>query len=225
AVSTKNIYICDDGRVLLDNFSHCISLISDGKLRRQIYDFDDDLKDEILYLAPEIIFQSADGYNMKSDIYSLGITACELANGTHSYANLDYTNILLIKVQGVQPYLLDQTQLSTEILEQPDKHNEPFINEIKKRRYSKDFHSFVSCCVATHLNYRCSVDELQTHSFMKQAKKMSNDLHHFVDEITKITGSQLEQQRSQNNDNIQLIGDIFGNMDHSNKEHTPTWEF
>jgi hypothetical protein len=29
----------------------------DGKLRRQIYDYTDDLKDEILYLAPEIIYQ------------------------------------------------------------------------------------------------------------------------------------------------------------------------
>jgi len=29
----------------------------DGKLRRQIYDYTDDLKNEILYLAPEIIYQ------------------------------------------------------------------------------------------------------------------------------------------------------------------------
>ena len=59
AISSKNIYLCDDGRVLLDNFSHCISMVSpyDGKIRRQIYDYTDDLKDEILYLAPEIIYQ------------------------------------------------------------------------------------------------------------------------------------------------------------------------
>ncbi len=29
----------------------------DGKLKRQIYDYTDKLKDQILYLAPEIIFQ------------------------------------------------------------------------------------------------------------------------------------------------------------------------
>ena len=29
----------------------------DGRLRRQIFDYTDDLKDEILYLAPEIIYQ------------------------------------------------------------------------------------------------------------------------------------------------------------------------
>jgi hypothetical protein len=29
----------------------------DGKLRRQIYDYTDSLKDQILYLAPEVIYQ------------------------------------------------------------------------------------------------------------------------------------------------------------------------
>ena len=59
AIASKNIYLCDNGRVLLDNFSHCISMISpfDGKLRRQIYDYTDSLKDQISYLAPEVIYQ------------------------------------------------------------------------------------------------------------------------------------------------------------------------
>ncbi len=58
-IASKNIYLYDHGRVVLDDFSHCISMISpfDGKLRRQIYDYTDDLKDVILYLAPEIIYQ------------------------------------------------------------------------------------------------------------------------------------------------------------------------
>ena len=59
AVASKNIYLCDNGRVLLDDFSHCISMISplDGKLRRQLHEYTDKLKDQILYLAPEVIFQ------------------------------------------------------------------------------------------------------------------------------------------------------------------------
>ncbi|CAF3903044.1 unnamed protein product [Rotaria sordida] len=59
AVAPKNIYLCGDGRVLLDNFSHCISMISpyDGKLRKQIYDYTDKLKDQILYLVLEVIIQ------------------------------------------------------------------------------------------------------------------------------------------------------------------------
>lgn len=59
AVASKNIYLCENGRVLLDNFSHCISMISpfDGKLRRHLHEYNDQLKDQILYLAPEVIFQ------------------------------------------------------------------------------------------------------------------------------------------------------------------------
>ena len=29
----------------------------DGKLRRQLHDYTDNLKDQILYLAPEVIYQ------------------------------------------------------------------------------------------------------------------------------------------------------------------------
>ncbi len=59
AIATKNLYLYGDGRVLLDNFSHCISMISpfDGKLRRNIYDYTDKFTDQILYLAPEVIYQ------------------------------------------------------------------------------------------------------------------------------------------------------------------------
>jgi len=58
-IASKNIYLYGDGRVLLDNFSNCISMISpcDGKLRRQIYDYTDQLKDQILYLGPEVVYQ------------------------------------------------------------------------------------------------------------------------------------------------------------------------
>jgi hypothetical protein len=39
----------------------------DGKIRRQIYDYTDDLKDEILYLAPEIIYQVYQNFYLKSN--------------------------------------------------------------------------------------------------------------------------------------------------------------
>ncbi|CAF1273562.1 unnamed protein product [Rotaria sordida] len=96
-ISSKNIYLCDNGHVLLDHFSHCISMIStyDGKLRKQIHDYTDKLKDQVLYLAPEVIYQNTDGYNFKSDIYiySLDIVACELANGNNTYINMSYGNL------------------------------------------------------------------------------------------------------------------------------------
>jgi hypothetical protein len=41
----------------------------DGKLRRQIYDYTDDLKDEILYLAPEIIYQVCEVCPNKKNLF------------------------------------------------------------------------------------------------------------------------------------------------------------
>ncbi|CAF0770499.1 unnamed protein product [Rotaria sp. Silwood1] len=126
SIASKNINLCDNGRVLLDNFSH--------------YD-----------------------YNLKSGIYSLGIVACKLANGCHNYINMPFGNLSMLyaKIQGSEPILLDQTQLTEEMMTFSDNSHSLYIQEIKKRRYTKEFHSFIKSCVSTRLERRCSSDELQ----------------------------------------------------------------
>ncbi|CAF4826487.1 unnamed protein product, partial [Rotaria magnacalcarata] len=44
------------------------------------------------------------------------MVACELANGSNSYRNMTYgnLNILYAKIQGSEPILLDETQLTDE---------------------------------------------------------------------------------------------------------------
>ncbi|CAF1128207.1 unnamed protein product [Didymodactylos carnosus] len=83
----------------------------------------------------------------------------------------------------------------------------------------------IEWCVKRQKINSIRIDELQTHPFMKNAKKISNDPRYFMDETRKIIDSQSKQQQLQNNDNGQLIGDIFGTMDNSNKEHIHNWEF
>ncbi|CAF1399294.1 unnamed protein product [Rotaria magnacalcarata] len=226
AITSKHIFIYDDGRVLLDHFSHCISMISpyDGKLRRHIHDFTDDLKDEILYLAPEIIFQNADGYNFKSDVYSLGMVACELANGSNTYVDMPFGNLSMLyaKMQGSEPILLDQTQLTDEMIALSDDNSSAYVDEIRKRRYSKEFHSFVKCCVSTQLESRYSVDELLSHPFLKYLKKISGDPQLIADDMAKILGFYEQPQSTTAGTNIDRTID---DSNTTNNSINLSWEF
>jgi len=48
------------------------------------------------------------GYNSKSDVYSLGITTCEMANGIVPYSDMEPLLMLTEKIGGRCPQLLDK---------------------------------------------------------------------------------------------------------------------
>lgn len=78
--------------------------------------------------------------------------------------------MLYAKIQGSEPILLDQTQLTEEskscdmfgssygwvvlVIALSDESSSAYVEEIKKRRYSKEFHSFAKSSVATQLESR-----------------------------------------------------------------------
>ncbi|GLH05380.1 Putative serine/threonine-protein kinase STE20-like [Gryllus bimaculatus] len=103
AVRASHILVSGSGRACLSGLRYSCPLVENGRWQKALHSFPQSTARNLNWLSPE----NLQGYNEKSDVYSLGVTACELANGAIPFADMPTTLMLTEKVRGCCPQLLD----------------------------------------------------------------------------------------------------------------------
>ncbi|KYO33601.1 STE20-related kinase adapter protein beta [Alligator mississippiensis] len=187
-IKASHILISGDGLVSLSGLNNLYSLVNSGQRSKTVYDFPQFNTSVLPWLSPELLRQDLYGYNVKSDIYSLGITACELANGHVPFQDMPCTQMLLQKLKGSSycswdintfPHGESRMKNSRSCIDSgigesmthtmtSERLHVPF-----SKTFSPAFHNLVELCLQQDPEKRPSASSLLSHTFFKQVKEQT----------------------------------------------------
>ena len=144
-IKASNLLVNDEGVVRIGDFgvsANIIEMSGDRRSKRQTF------VGTPCWMAPEVMEQFH-GYDCKADIWSLGITAIELAQGKAPFEGLPPVKVMYLVMEQVPPQLTDT----------------------ETRKFSKIFKDLVSICLQKDPNKRPSASQLLRHKFFSKASK------------------------------------------------------
>lgn len=170
-------------------------------------------------MSPEVIKQS--GYDSRADIWSLGITAIELARGEPPYADLHPMKVLFLIPKNPPPtldFVSPSAGPSNASIHSTSTGSSSFSSS-SNQQFSKAFKEFVSLCLQRDPNARPSARELLKHKFIKNAKKTS----YLTELIDRLERWKIETGHHNRLNNQQQ--DDYSDEDDEGEQDDSLWDF